>query len=73
MDLYVTGISEGQRVKLQRLAQGLRQVDVASIAGVTVTDVVYIEKDRFLRPSVRRRIMVALGLMTEDSGDGRQS
>jgi transcriptional regulator with XRE-family HTH domain len=69
MELHISGVSEGQRARLQRIAKGLRQVDVAAKAGVTVTDVVYFEKDRFLRPSVRRRIALALGLVNEDSRD----
>ena len=55
-------LSEGQRIRLTRLAKNLRQVDVASLARVTVSDVVNIEKDRFL-PMVRRdKILDVLGL-----------
>ena len=62
-EVFITfDLSEGQRIRLTRLAQNLRQVDVASLARVTVGDVVNVEKDRYL-PIVRReRILDILGL-----------
>ena len=55
-------LSEGQRIRLARLARNLRQVDVASLAKVTVSDVVNIEKDRFLPMTRREKILDVLGL-----------
>jgi len=72
-EVFITlDLSEGQRIRLTRLAQNLRQVDVASLAGVTVSDVVNIEKDRFL-PMVRReKILDVLGLNNNGAMDEDQ-
>ena len=69
-EVFITfDLSEGQRIRLTRLAQNLRQVDVASLAKVTVSDVVNIEKDRYL-PFVRReKILDVLGLNNNGSTD----
>lgn len=61
MELFIAEVSLGQKVKLARIAARLRQVDIASRANCTVADVAYLEHDRFIRPSVRDRILAALG------------
>lgn len=71
MGRFVAEVTEGQKAKLARIAKGLRQVDVASKARVTVTDVVYLEKGRFLRPTIKEKIIAVLGI-TNDKGKRSQ-
>ena len=72
-DVFIAlDMTEGQRVKLTRVARGLRQVDVASQAKVTVSDVVCLEKDRYLRRTRKDKILKVLGLETE-GGDGQRN
>ena len=67
-DIFVaTGVSEGEKVRLTRALKRLRQVDVASLAGVQPIDITRLEKDRYVLPAHRMRILEALGLETEDS------
>ena len=66
--LILTNLTEGQKVRHLRLAKGLRQVDLASKAGVSVEEVIGLEKDRYLLPTRRKRILIALGLW-EGAGD----
>lgn len=67
--LILTGISEGQKVCLTRLSRGLRQIDVASMANVNTIDVTRLEKDRYLLPTRRKRILAVLGLDDDDESD----
>lgn len=63
-------VTEGKRIKLARVAQGLRQVDVASLAKCTVADVVCAEKDRYLPFTRKEKILRVLGILDGD-GDGQ--
>lgn len=67
--LILTGISEGQKVRLTRLSRGLRQIDVASMANVNAIDVTWLEKDRYLLPTRRKRILAVLDLDDDDESD----
>ena len=67
--LILTGLSEGQKVTLTRLSRGLRQIDVASMANVNTIDVTRLEKDRYLLPTRRKRILAVLGLDDDDESD----
>ena len=67
--LILTGISEGQKVRLTRLSRGLRQIDVDSMANVNTIDVTRLEKDRYLLPTRRKRILAVLGLDDDDESD----
>ena len=58
----LTGITFGERVRLTRLHLNLRQLDVASQAGVTTQEVIRLEKDSFVLPTRRKRILDVLGL-----------
>ncbi len=60
--LILSGINEGQKVKLTRLAKGLRQIDLASIAKVNPIDITRLEKGRYVLPTRRKRILEALGM-----------
>ena len=66
--LFLEGLSEGEVLKLRRMAKGLRQVDVASLAHCEQSNIINVEKDRWVRPDIRERILVALGLW-EGIGD----
>lgn len=65
--LILTGISEGQKVRLTRLSRGLRQIDVASMAKVNTIDVTRLEKDRYVLPVRRKRILAVLDLLYDDN------
>ena len=67
--LVLTGISEGQKALLTRLARGLRQIDVASMAKVNTIDVTRLEKDRYVLPTRRKWILAVLGLDDDDESD----
>ena len=60
--LVLTGITEGQRVRLTRLSKGLRQIDLASMAKVNPIDITRLENDRYVLPTRRKRILSALEL-----------
>jgi transcriptional regulator with XRE-family HTH domain len=60
--LILSGINEGQKVKLTRLAKGLRQIDLASVAKVNPIDITRLEKGRYVLPVRRKRILEALGM-----------
>jgi len=67
-DIFIlTGISEGQKVRLTRLAKGLRQIDVASVAKVNTIDVTRLEKNRYVLPTRHKRILAVLGLLDDDN------
>jgi hypothetical protein len=68
--LILSGINEGQKVKLPRLAKGFRQIDLASIARVNPIDIPRLEKGRYVLPTRRKRILEALGMEEKnDSGE----
>ena len=67
--LVLSNVSEGQKVRLARLAKGLRQIDVASMANVNTIDVTRLEKARYLLPTRRKRILAVLGLDDDDESD----
>lgn len=64
--LILTGVSEGQKSRLTRLSKELRQIDVASMAKVNTIDVTRLEKDRYVVPTRRKRILAGLDLMDND-------
>ncbi len=66
--VYLEGLSEGQAVMHYRLAEGLRQIDLASLAHCEQSHVIDLEKDRWVRGDIRERILVALALW-EGVGD----
>ena len=68
-ELYLQDLTEGQVIRLRRLALGSRQIDLASQAHCEVMHVTNVEKDRWVRPDIRERILLALGLW-EGAGDG---
>jgi len=65
--LITSGLSEGERIRLARLAKWLRQVDVASLAGVSLVEVTNAEKDRYVTPERKARILKLLGLLDNDN------
>jgi transcriptional regulator with XRE-family HTH domain len=62
-----SNITTGEQARLTRLAKRLRQIDVASQANVTVQEIIRLEKDNYVRPTRRKRIMAVLGLDEADS------
>jgi transcriptional regulator with XRE-family HTH domain len=67
-DVFIlTGVSPGQQAKLARIAKGLRQIDVASQAGVTTQEVIRLEKDSYVLPTRRQKILAVLGLVDNDN------
>lgn len=64
--IIFTGVTFGERVRLTRLHLKLRQLDVASQAGVTPQEVIRLEKDSFVLPTHRKRILAVLGLLEND-------
>lgn len=59
----LSGISEGEQIRLARLAKWYRQIDVASLAGVTVEEVTNVEKGRYVSPGRKSRILKVVGLL----------
>ena len=68
--LILTNLTLGQKVMHLRLSRGWRQVDLASKAGIATEEVITLEKDRFLLPTHRKRILAVLGL-NEGAADDR--
>jgi transcriptional regulator with XRE-family HTH domain len=69
-DVFIlTNVSIGQQAKLTRIAQGLRQIDVASKAGVTVQEVIRLEKDSYVLPTRLQKILAALGIDNGNESD----
>lgn len=64
-----TGLTFGERVRFTRLQLKLRQLDVASKAGVTVQEVIRLEKDSFVLPTRRKRILAVLGMDNDNEND----
>ena len=65
--LVLTNVSVGQKLRLTRLAKGLRQIDVASKANVQPIDITRLEKGRYVLPARRARILAVLGLLDNDN------
>lgn len=63
--LVLTDISEGMKIRLIRLAKGLRQIDVASRANVQPIDITRLENGRYVLPTHRKRILAILGIDDE--------
>jgi transcriptional regulator with XRE-family HTH domain len=55
-------ISPGMLAKFERIRRGLRQVDVAGLAGVSQAEVSALERGRYVIPVVRKRIFRKLEL-----------
>jgi len=66
--LVLDGLTEGQRAKFVRLVKGWRQIDLSHFAQCQPIDIVRLEHDRYVRPSRRKRILTALGLLAEECG-----
>jgi len=60
--LVLSDLSLGQRVRLARVAVGLRQLDVASMADVPLSSVSDVELERSVKTWKLARIVAALGL-----------
>jgi len=68
-DIFIlTGVNLGQQAKLARVARGLRQIDIASKAGVTVQEIIRLEKDSYVLPTRLQRILAVLGLAENSNG-----
>ena len=62
-DIFVAvGVTQGQKARLARIAQRLRQSDLAALAHVTQYQVSLLERDLFVPPKPRGRILMSLGL-----------
>jgi len=61
--LILENLTLGQKAKYLRLSLGLRQIDVASQAKVQPIDVTRLEHDRYVKPTIRKRILALLGLL----------
>ncbi len=71
-DVFVaTGLTQGEKIRLARLAKWLRQVDVASLAGVSIIEVTNAEKDRYVSPDRKERILKVVGLLEDGAADER--
>ena len=67
--LVLTDISKGMKIRLIRLAKGLRQIDVASQANVQPIDITRLEKGRYVLPTRRKRILAVLGMDNDTESD----
>lgn len=63
--LVLEGLTLGQKVKLTRLAKGMRQVDLAALAKVQPGEVLALEKDRWIPLHRKIAILKALGFEDE--------
>jgi transcriptional regulator with XRE-family HTH domain len=68
--LILDGVTLGQKIRLTRLARGLRQLDLASLARVNPFEVSAVEHDRIVRPSRRKRILQVLDLLPSENNTG---
>ena len=67
-DIFMaSGLTEGEWIRLTRLQTWLRQIDVASLAGVTVAEVTNTEKDRYVTPERKDRILKVVGLLDNEN------
>ena len=67
--LILTNLTPGQKARHMRLSKRLRQVDLASKAGVSVEEIIWLEKDRYILPTRRKLIMTVLGLDDSNESD----
>ena len=65
MESPAFSLSTGQRVRVERVKRRWRQVDLAAAANVTQADVSALERDGYIVPSPRARILATLGLEAE--------
>ena len=66
-DILVTsGLTEGDKARLARLAKWWRQIDLASQAGVTIAEVVNLEKGRYVTAEHKARILRVLGIISDE-------
>lgn len=63
--IFFPELDIGLQVRLVRTAKRLRQVDLASRAGVTQAQVSALERTEYVPPSIRRRVLQVLGLEDE--------
>ena len=67
-DVFIlTNVAEGMKVKLTRIAKGLRQIDVAAMARVDCIDVIRFEKGRYVLLMRQKRILEVLGLLDNEN------
>jgi len=66
----ISGLSEGERIRLARLSKWYRQIDVACLAGVTIEEIINAEKDRHVTPNRKDRILKVVGLLDKEATDG---
>lgn len=59
-------VSPAMMIRLERIRQGWRQIDLAKRAGVTQAKVSALERGLYVIPSARRRILAVLGLLDDD-------
>jgi transcriptional regulator with XRE-family HTH domain len=70
-ELFIaTNVAPGMLIRLSRVRRGWRQKDLAEKAGVTQAEVSALERGLYVIPSVRRRVLVALGLSDEGTKHG---
>ncbi len=60
--IILEDLTLGRRVRLARVAKGLRQLDLASITGLNPSDITHIELDRSVYPWKLYRVLKALEL-----------
>ena len=60
--IILEDLTLGRRVRLARVAKGLRQLDLASITGLNPSDITNIELDRSVYPWKMNRVLKALEL-----------
>lgn len=68
----ISGLSEGQKAKLTRLAKGLRQIDLASQANVQPIEITRLEKDRYVLPTHKRRILGVLEMLEPEAANDKR-
>ncbi|GEM_PF-6795468 len=62
---FTTNLSLGTKARIIRIARKWRQIDLARIASVSQANVSAFERDLPLCPSEEKRILVALGLISD--------
>lgn len=68
MSIFIlSDVSEGMKARLTRIVKGMRQIDVAAAARVDTIDISRLEKDQYVLPTRRKRILAILGM--DDEGD----
>jgi transcriptional regulator with XRE-family HTH domain len=65
-DLFLPkNLTLGQKVKLARVARGLKQSDVARFVDVAQTDISRLERGQNVRPGAEGKILRGLGLLPD--------